>query len=171
MRALVIEQIKRDVGARANAEIMRCRLEQHLLERTQQLERHRGYRAHVAGAAAMRAFLGRALEHARTDALTRHFEQPEMRDAPDLDPRAVLPEAIRELALDRAVVALLVHVDEVDDDQPGEIAQPQLPGDLLGGLEVGLERGVLDVVLAGGAAGIDVDGDQRLGLVEHDVAA
>jgi hypothetical protein len=40
MRAFVIEQIKRDVGARAHAEIMRCCLEQHFLERTQQLERH-----------------------------------------------------------------------------------------------------------------------------------
>ena len=38
-------------------------------------------------------------------------------------------------------------------------------------LEVGLERGVLDVVFAGGAAGIDVDRNQRLGLVDHDVAA
>ena len=94
-----------------------------------------------------------------------------MRDVSDLDARAVVPQAFLQPALDRAVVALLVHVDEIDDDQAGEIAQAQLPGDLLGGLEVGLERGVLDVMLAGGAAGIDVDGDQRLGLVEHDVAA
>ncbi len=55
--------------------------------------------------------------------------------------------------------------------RPGEVAQPQLPRDLLGGLQVGLERGVLDVMLARGAAGVDVDRDQRLGLVEHDVAA
>ncbi len=34
-----------------------------------------------------------------------------------------------------------------------------------------LERGVLDVVLAGRAAGVDVDRDQRLGLVDDDVAA
>ena len=46
-----------------------------------------------------------------------------------------------------------------------------MPRDLLGGFEVGLERGVLDVVLARGAAGIDVDRDQRLGLIEHDVTA
>ncbi len=34
-----------------------------------------------------------------------------------------------------------------------------------------MERGVLDRVLLGGAAGIDVDGDQRFGLVDDDVAA
>ena len=94
-----------------------------------------------------------------------------MRDAADLDARAVVLEALLQPALDRAVVALLVHVDEVDDDQPGEIAQAQLPRDLLGRLQIGLERGVLDMVLARGAAGVDVDRDQRLGLVEHDVAA
>ena len=55
--------------------------------------------------------------------------------------------------------------------RPGEIAQAQLARDFLGRLAIGLERGVLDVVLARGAAGVDVDGDQRLGLVDHDVAA
>ena len=54
-----------------------------------------------------------------------------MRDAADLDARAVLPQAVRHLAFDGAVVALLVHVDEVDHDQAGEVAQPQLPRGLL----------------------------------------
>ena len=169
--ALLVEQIERDLGARAHHEIVGRALEQHFLERAQQLQRDRRHRAHVAGAAAMRAFLGRAFQHARADALARHFQQAEMRDVTDLDARAVVPQAFLEPALDRAVVALLVHVDEVDDDQAGEVAQAQLPRDLLGGLQVGLERGVLDVVLARGAARVDVDRDQRLGLVEHDVAA
>jgi hypothetical protein len=43
-----------------------------------------------------------------------------------------------ELLLDRAVVAVLLHVDEVDDDQAGKVAQAQLAGDFLGRLEVGL---------------------------------
>src|SRR5450432_2097827 len=110
----------------------------------------------MAAATALRAGLGRTLQHAGADALARHFEQAEMRDASDLDPRAVLPQAVAELAFDRTVVALLVHVDEVDDDQAGEVAQAQLASDFLRGLEVGLERGVLDVMFAGGAAGIDV---------------
>src|SRR5215510_11032970 len=150
MRALVIEEIERNVGARAHVEIVRRPFEQHFLERTQELQRHRRHRAHMARAAAMRALLGRALEHARANALARHFEQPEVRDVSDLNTGAIVPQAFLQPALDRAVVALLVHVDEVDDDQPGEIAQPQLPRDFLGGLEIGLERGVLDVVLAGG---------------------
>src|SRR6202171_6671319 len=94
-----------------------------------------------------------------------------MRDAPDLDSGAVLPQTIAELAFDRAVVALLVHIDEVDDDQARQIAQAQLPCDFLGGFKVGLERGILDVMLPGRTAGIDVDRNQSFGLVDHDVTA
>ena len=171
MAALVIENVERDVGSGAHHEIVGRALHQDFFQPAQQLQRHRGHRTDMAAAAALRAGFGRALQHAGADALARHLEQAEMRDASDLDSGAILPQAVAEFAFHRAVVALLVHVDEVDDDQAGEVAQPQLPGDFLGGLEIGLERGILDVVLAGRAAGIDVDRDQRLGLVDHDVAA
>ncbi len=94
-----------------------------------------------------------------------------MRDAADLDAGAVVLEAILQLLLDGPVVAVLLHVDEVDDDQAGQVAKPQLASDLLGRLQIGLQRSVLDGVLLGGAAGVDVDRDQRLGLVDDDVAA
>ena len=58
-----------------------------------------------------------------------------MRDAADLDAGAVVAQRVLQPALDRAVVALLVHVDEVDDDQAGEIAQPELARDFLGRLD------------------------------------
>ena len=89
----------------------------------------------------------------------------------DLDAGAIVLEASLQPLLDRAVVALLLHVDEVDDDQPGKIAQAQLAGHFLGRLEIGLERGVLDIVLARRAARVYVDRDERLGLVDDDVAA
>ena len=60
---------------------------------------------------------------------------------------------------------------EVEADLRRRLAQAHLAGDLLGRLEVGLEGGVLDVVLAGGAAGIHVDRDQGLGRVDDEVAA
>ena len=43
--------------------------------------------------------------------------------------------------------------------------------DFLRGFEIGLERGLLDVALSGGAAGIHIDGNQRLGRVHYDIAA
>ena len=90
---------------------------------------------------------------------------------PELDARPVVPHRLLELALDRRAVAMLLHVDEVDDDEPGEVAQAQLPRDLLGGLDIGLERRLLDVALARRAARVHVDRDERLGRVDDDVAA
>ena len=48
------------------------------------------------------------------------------------------------LLVDRVAVPALLHVDEVDDDQAADVAQADLAGDLLGGLEVdGVERVLL----------------------------
>jgi hypothetical protein len=100
-----------------------------------------------------------------------HLQKPEMRDAADLDARAVVLQAILEFLFNRAVVAVFLHVDEVDNDQAREVAQAKLAGDFLGGLQVGLQRRVLDGVFACRLARVDVDGDKRLGLVDDDVAA
>src|SRR4051794_29465782 len=105
-------------------------LHQYLFKAAQQLQCDRRYRADMAGPAALRTRLGRTFQHAGANALTRHFEQTEMRDAPDLDSRAILPKTIAEFTLDSTVVPLLLHVDEINDDQPGQIAQSQLPRDL-----------------------------------------
>ncbi len=69
------------------------------------------------------------------------------------------------------LMARVLHVDEIDHDEPCEVAQPKLARDLVRRLEIGLERRLLDVALARRAAGIDVDRDQRLGLADDDVAA
>ena len=150
MPALVVERVERDFGPGAHHEIVGRALHQDLFKPAQQLQRHRGHRAHMTGAAALRAGLGRTLQDACADALAGHFEQAEMRDAAYLDACPVLPQAIGQLALHRTVVALLVHVDEIDDDQACEVAQAELAGDFLGRLQIRLQRGVLDMVFAGG---------------------
>ena len=94
-----------------------------------------------------------------------------MRDASDLDARAIVLERLLQATFDGAIVPVLLHVDEIDDDEAGEIAQAQLPGDFVGGLEIRPQRGVLDIVLARGAAGVHVDGDERFRLVDDEIAA
>ncbi len=69
-----------------------------------------------------------------------------------------------------ALVLLLLHVDEVDDDDPAQVAEPQLAADGLYRLEVGLEDGLFQVVVPHETAGVDVDGGHRLGLVDDQVA-
>ena len=138
MVALLVQDVERDLAMALDREILRLPADQMLLDGAQHRQRAGRYRAHDAAAFAMRAHLGRALEQARPQPLARHFQQAEMADAADLDSGPVVLQRLLQAPLDRAVVALLLHVDEVDDDETGEIAQAQLPGDFVGGLEIGL---------------------------------
>ncbi len=67
-------------------------------------------------------------------------------------------------------MVVAAHVDEVDDDDSAEVAQPQLTGDRLRGLEVGLEDRLVEIARADIAAGVDVDRRQGLGLVDDQIA-
>src|SRR5262249_56831626 len=95
-------------------------------------------RADVARAAAMGTGLGRGLDDRRPEALARHLEQAERADAADLDARTIVPHRLLEAALHRDLVAVLLHVDEIDHDEPGQVAQPELAGDLVRRLPLGL---------------------------------
>ena len=94
-----------------------------------------------------------------------------MRNAAELDPGPVEAQRVFEATLDGAVVALLLHVDEVDDDEAREVAQLQLPGDFVGRLEVRCQRRFLDREFARRFTRVHVDGDESLGLIDDDVAA
>src|SRR5262249_718200 len=74
---------------------------------------------------------------------------------------------------DLVAVAGAGHVDEVDDDDAADVAQPQLPHRLLGRLGVDLGDRLLEAAFAatGEGAAVDVDYRQRLGVVDHQAAA
>ncbi len=84
--------------------------------------------------------------------------------------RAVVLERVLHRLLDFADVGAVLHVEEVDDDQPRHVAQPELPGDLARGLQVGRRGGLLDIMLARGPPRVDVDRHQSLGRVDHQIA-
>ena len=94
-----------------------------------------------------------------------------MGDATNLDARPVVLQRLLDAPLHSPVVTVLLHVDEVDHDQARKIAQAQLAGHLVGGLQIGAHGGVFDIVLAGRAAGVHIDGYEGFGLVDDDIAA
>jgi hypothetical protein len=106
------------------------------------------------------AGLGHDLAHAVGDVLARHLDQAERRDLDHEGLRAVLVERLAQDLQPRRRVARAGHVDEVDDDDAADVAQPQLLDHRLGGLEVGLRDHVLEpgrLAAAGEGAGVDVD--------------
>ncbi len=142
-----------------------------LLDRAQHVQAGVLGAADVAGAVAVRAGHEAGLGERGAQSLAAHLEQAEAADRAELDAGAVVLQRLLDALLDGGVVASGLHVDEVDDDQAGEVAQPELSGHLVGGLQVGAQRRLLDAALLGGAAGVDVDRDQGLGLVDDQVAA
>ena len=127
--------------------------------------------ANVAGAAAMRAGDEAGFGQRRAQPLPAHFQQAEMADVADLDARAVVLQRVFHAPFDHRVMALGLHVDEVDDNQAGEVAQPQLARRFIGGLQVGAQRCFLNIPLARRTPRVHVDRDQRLGLVDDQITA
>src|SRR4051794_20486383 len=87
-------------------------------------------------AAAVLARLGEDLEQALADPLAGHLHQAQRGDLRDLVLGAVTAQALGEPAQHQVAVALQDHVDEVDDDDPADVTQPELADDLLGRLHV-----------------------------------
>ena len=103
--------------------------------------------------------------------LARQFEQSKRRYAADLNTCPVGLHGLFHAPLDRSVVAVFVHIDEIDNDQTCQVAQAQLARHLVGGLQIGSPGGLFDVAFARRAARVNVDGDQGLGRIDDDVAA
>ena len=111
-------------------------------------------------------------EDRRAHPLPGHLDQPEFGHGERARAGPVASEVGAEFVEHPVAVLLRVHVDEVHDHDSADVAEPELAGDLARRLEVGLpdeRRGVV-LLLAREAAGVDVDRDQRLGGLDHDMA-
>ena len=169
--ALLVEQEGGDVDRHLAVQGAGVLLHRLLFEDAQDMQGRGLGAADVAGAAAARAGDVAGLGERRAQPLTRQFEQAEAADLAGLDTGAVEVQGIAQPILDFALVARAFHVDEVDHDQAAQVAQAQLARRLVGGFEVGLVGGFLDVGTLGGATGVDVDRDQCFGVVDDDGAA
>ena len=129
-------------------------------------------RFYVASRFAMRAGRADGALERLLDALASDGDQSEIIELEDLRRSAIVAQFLFEGLHDALAVAALVHVDEIDDDDAAEIAEADLANDLLDRVHVGFDDGVFEARgLSDILSGIDVDGDQRFGLVDDDVAA
>ena len=125
-----------------------------------------------ATSVAVLARLAEGLEQVGADPLAGHLHETERGDLGDLVLGAVPAETLHQPAQHQIAVGLQHHVDEVDDDDAADVAQPELADDLLGRLEVVLGHRLLEVAAGPGElAGVDVDDGHRLSAVDHQRAA
>ena len=139
-------------------------------ERPAQVERHRQVRLHAAAARAGAGTRQDLLEVA-AGALAGDLDQAELGDLEDARAGAVPGQLLLEPLEHLAAVLGILHVDEVHDEDAAEVAQADLPGDLGDRLEVRREDRLLERVAADEPSRVDVDRDERLGLVDDDRAA
>ena len=85
--------------------------------------------------------------------------------------RPVGSDGIAQPVLDIALVAGRAHVDEVDDDETAQIAQPELAGNFTSGFEIRGQRRCLYIAAFRRPCRVDVDGNERLGMIDDDTAA
>ena len=138
------------------------------------LDRDRLLGADHALAVARRAWAGHDLPHPLGDVLAGHLHQAQRRDLDDEGLGAILVELLAQRLEHGVAVARAGHVDEVDDDDAADVAQPQLAHDLLGRFQVRLRDRVLEagpLAATGEGAGVDVHHGHRLGVVDDQVAA
>src|SRR5690606_30652282 len=101
--------------------------------------------------------------------LAGHFDQPEGRHRSDLVPCVIAKHRLFEHLHHPATMFFLLHVDEIDDDDPAQVAQPELPCDGDGRFQVGAEIRFFEVPVTHVAARFHVHRGHRFGLVEYDV--
>ena len=162
----------RDLRVDAQHHILAFHRAGDLVGLLQDLADHRLHALDVSGALAIRAGRAQRALQALLDALAGDRHQAEIVELQNLVRSAIGAHGFFERLHHLLAILALVHVDEIDHDDAAQVAQPDLPHDLLDGIGVGLDDRVFQAVrLADEFAGVDVDGHQRLGLVDHDIAA
>ena len=137
----------------------------------QDAERQIVIRADQASAVTGVARLGRGLDHPRMQALTAHFHQAKATDPTHLNACPIGFQPVFHALFNRGVVAAFIHVDEINHDEPGKVAQAQLARHLIGGLKIGLQCGFFNRALLGGPPRVHINRHQRFGDADHDIAA
>ena len=169
--ALLVEDVERHRGRHRHGYLAAAFVRAFFPDGAQDMKRGRFGRPDETGAVAVSAGLRAGFGQARAQPLARQLQEAKGTDPAELNAGAVGLHRFLQPPLDALVITTVLHIDEVDHDEAGKVAQAQLTGDFLGRLKVRLVGGFLDIAPLGGAARVDVDGDQRLGGIDDDIAA
>src|ERR1700688_1222510 len=126
-----------------------------------------------AGAGAIRAGLAEHALKSLLGAFASDAHQAKFVEGQRFRRRFIFFEGLLQREQHLCAVAALFHVDEVDDNDAAQIAQTNLAHDFLHRFQIGFDDGVFEArgTFANEFTGVDVDGHQRFGVVDDDVAA
>ena len=99
-------------------------------------------------------------------ALTCKFHQAKRRETTNANADTVIEQGLLKLVMNLRLMALVVHIDKVNQNNAAQVAKPKLPGNGMGRLKVGLKHGVFKTAAAHIAPGVDINNGKRLGGVD-----
>jgi len=144
----------------------------HLAQLSVDLVADRGGTLDHAGSLAGGAGNAKGALERLLDALAGDGDQAKIVELENLGGGAIGLEGFFKSGENLEAILAFVHIDEVDDDDASEVAEANLANDLRDRIEVGFDDGVFKACrLADIFAGVDVDGDEGLSLVDDDGAA
>ena len=116
------------------------------------------------------AYLRHIHFHRRTYTLAGDLHQAELAELQHIMFRTVTIHQLTHIVVELLLVAFVVHVDKIDDDNTSDVPQTKLVNQLVRCEHVKLE-GVLFLVLEQFlAAGVDINGEQCFGFLDDEVA-
>ena len=132
---------------------------------------HAGGGFHKATAFAVRAVVECGAFQRFVFTLSRHFQKPQRGDWIGACAGAIFRKMILQRLVNKLLVFLVRHVDQIENDETADVAQTNLPCDFRDGFKIRGENRFRLVFARFVLAGIDVDGDERLRFVNTDVSA
>ena len=112
------------------------------------------------------AGLGQRIAERIAGALARHFQKAQAGKAVNDGFHPVIRRGLLHGGAHARAVHVAVHVDKINEQDAAEVAKPDLPGRLGGGAQVFLHGQRFPVRGGDGAAGVDINGGERLALVD-----
>ena len=169
--ALLVQEVRRDIDRNLSVDRAGTVLRGFFLDDAENLERGALSVTDDAKAVAARAGDVVAFRERWAESLAGEFHEAEAADLRHLHTGAVVLQGVLHAELNRALVAGVFHIDEVDHDETAKVAQTHLAGDFVRRFAVRAEGGFLNISAAGRAGRVHVDRDESLGVVDHDRAA
>ena len=127
--------------------------------------------ANHAGAFAIRARLAQKPFQGLPDSFAGDGNQSKVVELKNLRWRLVLGKLLLKSLHNFLAILLLVHINEVNDDDAAQVTKANLPYSFSGRIQVGLGDGVLQGIGAPDEpACVDIYGNQRLCLIDDDIS-
>src|SRR6185437_3737158 len=166
---LLLQNVHRHLGMQLHQQVVPTTLEYHAAHRPLHPAHYRLGGEHAAAPVACRTRFSHALVVALPHPLPRHLHQAQIAHRKCLGARAVAREMVPDLLKHLVTVRLALHVDEVRDDDPAHVAQPELPRDFRGSLHVGPKYRLFRVLLARITPRVHIDRDQCFGRLDDEI--